>query len=144
MQREVRAGFTVSLDLHAFSVPSLTTHSGGLSLVSTYQWLGARFLTNRLLLQVAPLLNDEEEYTSDMSHTVNPTSRLLISFQNENLTAELLTDDSSSKMLAVVPDLISVLDAQSGTSLGTHEYRYGVSTSEPDRFGRSYFCLSSA
>lgn len=87
-------------------------------------------LTQRLLLPVAPLLSDEEERTSDVPHAFDLQSRLLISFQNENLTAELLTHDSSSrKMLAVVPDLITVLDAQSGSSLGTHEYRYGVSAS---------------
>jgi Protein of unknown function DUF917, C-terminal len=82
---------------------------------------------------VAPLLSDEEEHISDTPRaTASPQSRLLISFQNENLTAELFENDSSSetsKMLAVVPDLITVLDAQSGASLGTHEYRYGVSAS---------------
>jgi Protein of unknown function DUF917, C-terminal len=77
---------------------------------------------------VAPLLPDEAEQTSDVPQTLDPQSRLLITFQNENLTAELMADHSSSKqMLAVVPDLITVLDAQSGSSLGTHEYRYGVS-----------------
>lgn len=64
--------------------------------------------------------------------TQDPQSRLLISFQNENLTAELLAHESSlepRKILAIVPDLIAVLDSQSGASLGTHEYRYGVSVS---------------
>lgn len=94
---------------------------------------------------MAPLLSDEEERTSDVPYTFNPQSRLLISFQNENLTAELLTHDSSSKtMLAVVPDLITVLDAQSGSSLGTHEYRYGVRAfCESDLSETLIFFLSS-
>ena len=59
----------------------------------------------------------------------NANDRLRISFQNENLTAELLSEGShtATDLLAIVPDLITVLDAQSGVSLGTHEYRYGVS-----------------
>jgi len=54
---------------------------------------------------------------------------LLISFQNENISAELLDSPpgQSQKALATVPDLICVLDTQSGSGLGTHEYRYGVS-----------------
>ncbi|KAF8519819.1 hypothetical protein JB92DRAFT_3112076 [Gautieria morchelliformis] len=76
---------------------------------------------------MAPLLPDEAEQASDVAQAPDPQSRLLISFQNENLTAELLADDPAPKqMLAVVPDLITVLDAQSGSSLGTHEYRYGL------------------
>jgi len=85
-----------------------------------YQW-GA--------VTIMALLNDEEEHVSDsVMNAYNENDRLRISFQNENLTAELLSGDSRAAMqlLAVVPDLITVLDSQSGTSLGTHEYRYGL------------------
>ncbi|KAF8524144.1 Hydantoinase/oxoprolinase [Hysterangium stoloniferum] len=53
--------------------------------------------------------------------------RLIVTFQNENLYAEASSTNPTlpKKILAVVPDLIAVLDSQSGSGLGTHEYRYG-------------------
>ncbi|KAF8521388.1 Hydantoinase/oxoprolinase [Hysterangium stoloniferum] len=78
---------------------------------------------------IMALLNDEEEHASDpVMNAYNENDRLRISFQNENLTAELISGNSQAavNLLAVVPDLITVLDSQSGMSLGTHEYRYGL------------------
>ncbi|GJJ11739.1 hypothetical protein Clacol_005977 [Clathrus columnatus] len=77
---------------------------------------------------VMPLLTEEEELLNNTSsQTWHPDDRLLISFQNENLTAEFLPNgEKTKKLLAIVPDLITVLDSQSGSSLGTHEYRYGL------------------
>ncbi|ODN83362.1 hypothetical protein L202_01517 [Cryptococcus amylolentus CBS 6039] len=48
-----------------------------------------------------------------------------IPFKNENLLAET-TLDGKTEVVAGVPDLISVLDAQNGTALGTPEYKYGL------------------
>ncbi|KIJ04591.1 hypothetical protein PAXINDRAFT_22115, partial [Paxillus involutus ATCC 200175] len=61
----------------------------------------------------------------------NPKERfsgtLVIPFKNENLYAEHTTQDGqTTTMLATVPDLISVLDAQNGSALGTPEYKYGL------------------
>jgi len=72
------------------------------------------------------LLTEEQEHGVDTA--LHSDDRMIITFQNENLIAELLPCGSSTskKLLAVVPDLISVLDSQSGSSLGTNEYRYGV------------------
>jgi DUF917 family protein len=69
----------------------------------------------------------EQEQSSGVKAAFHPQDRLLVSFQNENLTAELLSNSTSKQMLALVPDLIVIIDSQSGSSLGTHEYRYGVS-----------------
>ncbi|KAF8582179.1 Hydantoinase/oxoprolinase [Ramaria rubella] len=79
-------------------------------------------------ISVAPLANSEQEEASNSVQAFRPDDRLLVTFQNENLMAELLSVRSSTtkQMLAVVPDLIAVLDTQSGSSLGTHEYRYGL------------------
>lgn len=70
--------------------------------------------------------------------------KLTIPFKNENLYAEHATDDgrttvrayssvfelvlkvSTAKMIATVPDLIAVLDAQNGAALGTPQYKYGL------------------
>lgn len=51
---------------------------------------------------------------------------LRIPFMNENLIAEHHAEDGSTKVIATVPDLIAVLDAQTGTALGVPEYKYGV------------------
>ncbi|EGZ76828.1 DUF917-domain-containing protein [Neurospora tetrasperma FGSC 2509] len=63
--------------------------------------------------------------------------RIKIPFKNENIAAirvpaEDGSDDENKELekqedvLAIVPDLISVIDAQSGEAVGTPEYRYGL------------------
>ncbi|TFK51971.1 Hydantoinase/oxoprolinase [Heliocybe sulcata] len=78
---------------------------------------------------MAPLATEEEENrVSEQSQDelVMKDATLRIEFQNENLRADLTTSDGKKELLAVVPDLITVLDSQSGSALGTHEYRYGL------------------
>ncbi|XP_078672683.1 uncharacterized protein LOC144911973 isoform X1 [Branchiostoma floridae x Branchiostoma belcheri] len=48
---------------------------------------------------------------------------LKIDFQNENLVARFLSDN---KVVACVPDLITVVDADAGTPITTEEMRYGL------------------
>ena len=68
--------------------------------------------------------------------------RLVIPFKNENIYArkedadgkgevsylDILNSTSltDQQILAMVPDLVCVLDAQNGEALGTQEYRYGL------------------
>ncbi|EGO52020.1 hypothetical protein NEUTE1DRAFT_132793 [Neurospora tetrasperma FGSC 2508] len=64
--------------------------------------------------------------------------RIKIPFKNENIAAiripagDGFKDDENKELekqedvLAIVPDLISVIDAQSGEAVGTPEYRYGL------------------
>lgn len=62
------------------------------------------------------------------------TGRIKIPFKNENIAAIRLQDDkenvvgeeNNEDVLAIVPDLISVIDAQNGEAIGTPEYRYGL------------------
>ncbi|KAL6802674.1 hypothetical protein GGI42DRAFT_324952 [Trichoderma sp. SZMC 28013] len=56
-----------------------------------------------------------------------------IPFKNENIAAvrmaslkDILRTEKQEDVLAIVPDLISVIDAQSGEAIGTPEYRYGL------------------
>ncbi|PTB49131.1 hypothetical protein M431DRAFT_545602 [Trichoderma harzianum CBS 226.95] len=56
-----------------------------------------------------------------------------IPFKNENIAAvkmasikDVLRTEKQEDVLAIVPDLISVIDAQSGEAIGTPEYRYGL------------------
>ncbi|EJT98542.1 hydantoinase [Dacryopinax primogenitus] len=52
---------------------------------------------------------------------------LMIPFKNENLYAEHDPKDGSKPIvLASVPDLIMVIDAQNGAALGTPDYKYGL------------------
>lgn len=51
---------------------------------------------------------------------------LKIPFKNENIYAKHVSEQGEEKYIAMVPDLISVLDTQSGRALGVPEFRYGV------------------
>ncbi|KAL2205167.1 DUF917-domain-containing protein [Sarocladium strictum] len=64
------------------------------------------------------------ESTSDEADAVKET--LVIPFKNENIYAKKVKEDGSEDVIAVVPDLITVLDAQNGEALGTQDYRYGL------------------
>lgn len=50
---------------------------------------------------------------------------LKIPFKNENIYAEHTAVDGTKSILTSVPDLICVLDASSGKSLGVPEFKYG-------------------
>ncbi|ORY61010.1 putative hydantoin utilization protein A [Pseudomassariella vexata] len=62
--------------------------------------------------------------------------RLRIPFKNENILAKKtraggneevsLNIDCRLNILAIVPDLVCVIDAQNGEAIGTQEYRYGL------------------
>ncbi|WVQ67482.1 uncharacterized protein L199_005682 [Kwoniella botswanensis] len=62
-----------------------------------------------------------DETTEDPN---NPKEKFRVPFKNENLLAEHMVD-GRTEVVCGVPDLISVLDAQNGTALGTPEYKYG-------------------
>jgi DUF917 family protein len=51
---------------------------------------------------------------------------LKIPFKNENIFARHIAEDGTEACIASVPDLIAVLDMQSGKALGVPEYRYGA------------------
>lgn len=62
------------------------------------------------------------------------SGKVKIPFKNENIAAIRMPDGEVSKtgeernedVLAIVPDLVSVIDAQNGEAIGTPEYRYGL------------------
>ncbi|KAL4978848.1 hypothetical protein BDW66DRAFT_148703 [Aspergillus desertorum] len=51
---------------------------------------------------------------------------LKVPFKNENAFVEAVMPSGESRILASVPDLIAVLDAETGAGLGTPEYKYGL------------------
>lgn len=62
------------------------------------------------------------------------TGRVKIPFKNENIAVIRIHDgqesetgqEKSEDVLAIVPDLVAVIDAQNGEAIGTPEYRYGL------------------
>lgn len=79
---------------------------------------------------ISHLLEEELEIidanTSTESTAINKGGVLKIPYKNENILAEYVADDGSKQYLAMVPDLIAVLDTQSGRAIGVPEYRYGL------------------
>ena len=51
--------------------------------------------------------------------------KLKIPFKNESIFAEHTSDSGEKEYLALVPDLIAVLDAGSGCALGVPDFKYG-------------------
>lgn len=56
--------------------------------------------------------------------------RIKIPFKNENIAVLKMHDgvkeERQEDVLAIVPDLITIIDAQNGEAIGTPEYRYGL------------------
>ncbi|KAJ4254498.1 hypothetical protein NW762_010097 [Fusarium torreyae] len=66
------------------------------------------------------------ESTEDNSSSSSAKKRLIIPFKNENIYAKEVDANGKEEILAIVPDLVCVIDAQNGEALGTQEYRYGL------------------
>ncbi|KAF2705401.1 hypothetical protein K504DRAFT_537457 [Pleomassaria siparia CBS 279.74] len=60
------------------------------------------------------------------------SGKIKIPFKNENIAAirihdeNLVGEEKDEDVLAIVPDLIAVIDTQNGEALGTPDYRYGL------------------
>ncbi|KAJ5287362.1 hypothetical protein N7478_003048 [Penicillium angulare] len=63
----------------------------------------------------------------EVEGTLRDGSKALIKipFKNENAFVEAVSNEET-KILASVPDLIAVIDAETGAGLGTPEYKYGL------------------
>jgi DUF917 family protein len=74
------------------------------------------------------------EVVIEGTNTSEYQGRIKIPFKNENIAAirvpasgESTTgEEKNEDVLAIVPDLIAVIDAQNGEAIGTPEYRYGL------------------
>uniref|UniRef100_A0A8H8CPV3 Hydantoinase n=1 Tax=Psilocybe cubensis TaxID=181762 RepID=A0A8H8CPV3_PSICU len=83
-------------------------------------------------VRIARLRDDEIEdviQQNQISKTAEETMEgpedvMIIPFQNENLCAYLERPDGTRKIVVSVPDLITVLDSQSGSHLGTPECEF--------------------
>ncbi|KAF5353704.1 hypothetical protein D9758_008697 [Tetrapyrgos nigripes] len=78
-------------------------------------------------VRIARLFDDElEDVSSSAVSEEDAADIMVIPFQNENLVAYIEKPDGSRRVAAIVPDLITVLDSQSGSHLGTQMYSYGL------------------
>lgn len=73
--------------------------------------------------------NPKDKYEGVMTSASCPLDGMIradapVPFKNENLYCEHAVD-GAKKIVATVPDLIAVLDAQTGHALGTPDYKYG-------------------
>lgn len=78
-------------------------------------------------ITIHALARDEDEDTSDGVESPKELfeGTMFIPFKNENLLCRFTDAKGNTSVIAGVPDLICVLDAQNGLALGTPEYKYG-------------------
>lgn len=73
-------------------------------------------------------VRDEHVASGDISEQFKGVVK--IPFKNENIAALRVYTDREEELqedvLAIVPDLVCVIDAQNGEAVGTPEYRYGL------------------
>lgn len=80
--------------------------------------------TGKVLLQ--QLSADDVETGTDTgagADRAESLPRVVVEFVNENLRVKTISADGSEKSLAIVPDLIFLLDMTTGEAIGTPEYR---------------------
>ncbi|EEP81166.1 predicted protein [Uncinocarpus reesii 1704] len=70
--------------------------------------------------------SEEEESAGPRAPAVAVGGVIKIPFKNENIYVKHISESGEEKYIAMVPDLISVLDTQSGKALGVPEFRYGL------------------
>jgi uncharacterized protein len=71
---------------------------------------------------IEPIVGGDPE-----TREARPSLRLF--FINEIMEARLITPGKADEILSIVPDVISILDASTGASIGITEIRYGLRVS---------------
>jgi DUF917 family protein len=79
-----------------------------------------------IIIQQTSDSDSEDPLNSLRSEAVSIGGQLKIPFKNENIYAQHIGEDGAEAYIAMVPDLIHVLDTQSGRALGVPEYKYGL------------------
>ncbi|KAJ6440986.1 MFS transporter [Purpureocillium lavendulum] len=88
------------------------------------------YVYGECIIEGANVRDDGDMPGGDHQAEVAFRGTIKIPFKNENIAALRVRDDGAEErqedVLAIVPDLITVIDAQSGEAIGTPEYRYGL------------------
>jgi len=58
--------------------------------------------------------------------TENSDQKMVIPFKNENIYAKVISDDGTEEVGCSVPDLIAVIDSNTGEAVGTPDLHYGL------------------
>lgn len=78
--------------------------------------------TGKVVLQQLSSSDDDVDAAGvEVDGSVLP--RIVVEFVNENLRVKSVSIDGSENCLAIVPDLIFLLDMSTGEAVGTPEYR---------------------
>lgn len=75
---------------------------------------------------IAAIESDDEGSGSASGSGQRFSGTVKVPFKNENILAAHVDASGKETLLACVPDLICVLDTNSGEAIGTPEYRYGL------------------
>lgn len=89
----------------------------------------AKILGHGKILSVERVLKTGHSYgVVEVEAVLMDESKAIISipFKNENAYVTAVLSSGEKRLLASVPDLIAVLDAETGQGLGTQEYKYGL------------------
>jgi DUF917 family protein len=82
------------------------------------------------IIEGADVREEGDDGTLGDKATSQFQGRIKIPFKNENIAALRMHPDRKEErqedVLAIVPDLVSVIDAKNGEAIGTPEYRYGL------------------
>ncbi|KAI0193251.1 hypothetical protein EV127DRAFT_385163 [Xylaria flabelliformis] len=89
------------------------------------------------IIEGADVVDDDSRIKGNKKHTPSASGfegLLKIPFKNENIAAIKISQqtvdekihETEEDVLGLVPDLITIIDAQNGEAIGTPEYRYGL------------------
>ncbi|KAH6891338.1 hypothetical protein B0T10DRAFT_485015 [Thelonectria olida] len=99
-------------------------------IVSVERTLRNGHVYGECIIEGADVREEEDGGTVGNTAPSQFQGRIKIPFKNENIAALRMhpgrAEERQEDVLAIVPDLVSVIDAQNGEAIGTPEYRYGL------------------
>ncbi|KAM0452132.1 hypothetical protein ACHAPV_009651 [Trichoderma viride] len=99
-------------------------------IVGVERTLRGGYVYGECFIEGVDVRQDNDGLHQDGTNPASFQGTIKIPFKNENIAALRVRDDGKEEqqedVLAIVPDLITVIDAQNGEAIGTPEYRYGL------------------
>ncbi|KAL7797302.1 hypothetical protein V8C37DRAFT_399914 [Trichoderma ceciliae] len=99
-------------------------------IVGVERTLRGGYVYGECFIEGVDVRQDDDGLQQDGTSSSSFRGTIKIPFKNENIAALRVRDDGREEqqedVLAIAPDLITVIDAQNGEAIGTPEYRYGL------------------
>ncbi|RFU77758.1 hypothetical protein TARUN_4469 [Trichoderma arundinaceum] len=99
-------------------------------IVGVERTLRGGYVYGECFIEGVDVREDDDGLQQDAAGSSSFQGTMKIPFKNENIAALRVRDDGKEEqqedVLAIAPDLITVIDAQNGEAIGTPEYRYGL------------------